>query len=107
MSQSGTTISPRRRLLKDTEAICIVWSVGSWGIKSSDALATALFIELSSKNPISTFFKQFEKTKTFRKIESCKPEYGVWIVTHATNEIIVFKCDSNIKQDAEVSQILD
>ena len=41
MSQSGTTISPRRRLLKATEAICKVWNVGSLVMKSSDALATA------------------------------------------------------------------
>ena len=39
MSQSGTTISPRRRLLKATEAICKVWNVGSLRMKSSDAVA--------------------------------------------------------------------
>lgn len=46
MSQSGTTISPSRRLLKATEATCKVWNVGSLGMKSSDALAVALLFEL-------------------------------------------------------------
>lgn len=50
MSQSGTTISPRRRLLKATEAMCKVWNVGSLGMKSSDALATALFFELNKQD---------------------------------------------------------
>lgn len=43
-------ISPRRRLLNETEAICKVWNVGSLGMKSSDALATALLFELKSKS---------------------------------------------------------
>lgn len=50
MSQSGTTISPSRRLFKATEAICKVCKVGSLGMKSSDALATALFFELTINN---------------------------------------------------------
>jgi hypothetical protein len=55
MSQSGTTISPRRRLLKATEVTCKVWYVGSLGVKSSDALATALFFELKANKLIRNY----------------------------------------------------
>lgn len=51
MSQSGTTISPKTRLLKATAAMCRVWNVGSFGIKSLDILAAALLFELK----IATF----------------------------------------------------
>ena len=43
MSQSGTTISPRRRLIKPQKQYV---KSGSLGMKSSDARAIALFFEL-------------------------------------------------------------
>ena len=63
MSQSGTNISPRRRLLNATEAMCKVCNVGSLGMKSSDALTAALFFELKIYNVKETASQKTDQTK--------------------------------------------
>jgi hypothetical protein len=45
-------ISPNNRLLNATEAMCRVCSVGSLGMKSSEALATALFKALENNQEL-------------------------------------------------------
>jgi hypothetical protein len=52
ISQSGMKISPNKMLLNDTEAMCRVCSVGSRGMKSSEALATALFKALQNNQEL-------------------------------------------------------
>lgn len=52
ISQSGMKISPNKRLLNATEAMCRVCSAGSRGMKSSEALATALFKALQNNQEL-------------------------------------------------------
>lgn len=65
--------------MKVTDAMCRVWKVGSFGMKSSDALAVALFFELriDKRNDEITYYKThikdirgFRRRRFYLKMES-------------------------------------